>query len=72
MDILKKYKGQQLHIFFDADGLIPYKIVDLFKYLEAKFLNLDMMNGAHGYALLHTKEITDKISHYLKRVSKTL
>lgn len=72
VDVLKKYKGQQLHIFFEADGLVPYKIIDLFKLLEAKFLKVDTMNGAHGYALFNTKEITDKISHYLKRVSKTI
>lgn len=70
VDALKHYLGHQLHIFSEADGLIPHKIVDLFKGFEAKSLKWDMVNGAHGFSLFYAKPMSEKIVQYLKKTAK--
>lgn len=70
VDTLKHYLGQQLHIFSEADGLIPHKIIDAFKGLNAKSLTWDVVNGAHGFSLFDAKPMSEKIVQYLKNTAK--
>ena len=69
VDVLRKYSGHQLHLFFEGDGLVPYKIIDLLKVLDANFLKWEMLSGSHGCAIFYPKIISEKIVQYLRKIA---
>lgn len=71
VELLKKFSGQQLHVFFEQDGLVPHRVIDLIKLFDAQCLKLHSINGAHGYALFQPNLMSDKIINYLKQLSKS-
>lgn len=72
VDILKKYTGQQYHIFAEDDGLVSCKVVEIIKKLDAKFLSVDTISGSHGVIIFQAKALSDKIAQYLKKNSTIL
>lgn len=71
VEIIQNYPGSQLHVFAEADGLVSYKIMDNFRKLGAKFLNVDSVHGSHGFPVFQYEAISDKITQYLKRLEKS-
>ncbi len=70
-DILKKYQGQQYHIFAEQDALVDCKVMQNFREFDAKFLEFDLIQGSHGCPIFRIEEITDKICQYLQKIKQT-
>ena len=71
VNILQDYQGHQLHMFAELDGLVPCKIIELFKKLPANFLKLETIAGSHGFPIFMINETTRKITQFLKASKKT-
>lgn len=70
-DILKKYQGEQYHLFAQQDALVSCKVIDNLLNLSAKFLEVDLISGSHGFPVFHPEEISEKICQYLKKIEQT-
>ena len=66
VEILKNYAGQQLHIFGKQDFLVSYKVAQYFQNLDARFKQIELMNGSHGLPLFHVDVVSDKICQFLE------
>lgn len=70
-DILKNYQGEQYHLLAQQDALVSCKVIDNIQNLNAKFLDVDLIYGSHGFPLSHAAETSDKIFQYLKKIKQT-
>lgn len=70
-DILKKYQGEQYHLFAQQDALVSCKVIDNLQNLNAKFLNVDLVSGSHGFPVFNAEETSEKICQYLKKIKQT-
>ena len=70
-DILKNYKGKQYHLLAQQDALVSCKVIDNLQNLNAKFLDVNLIAGSHGFPISHAEETSDKIFQYLKKIKQT-
>jgi pimeloyl-[acyl-carrier protein] methyl ester esterase len=70
-DILKNYQGNQYHLLAQQDALVSCKVIDNLQNLNAKFLEVDLISGSHGFPVFHAEETSDKICQYLKKIKQT-
>ena len=70
-DILKNYRGEQYHLLAQQDALVSCKVIDNLQNLSAKFLEVDLVFGSHGFPISHAEETSDKIFQYLKKIKQT-
>jgi pimeloyl-[acyl-carrier protein] methyl ester esterase len=70
-DILKNYQGQQYYLLAQQDALVSCKVIDNLQNLNAKFLDVDLISGSHGFPVFHAAETSDKIFQYLKKIKQT-
>ena len=70
-DILKNYRGEQYHLLAQQDALVSCKVIDNFQNLNAKFLNVDLVSGSHGFPVFNAEETSEKICQYLKKIKQT-
>jgi len=70
-DILKSYQGEQYHLLAQQDALVSCKVIDNLQNLNAKFLNVDLISGSHGFPVFHAEETSEKICQYLKKIKQT-
>lgn len=70
VNILKQYTGNQYHIFSKQDYLVSYKIAEKLQNLDAKFLEVDLIHGSHGFPLFFAEEVSCKIFQYLKKIQQ--
>ncbi|NNH35468.1 hydrolase [Acinetobacter sp. NIPH 2377] len=70
-DILKNYRGEQYHLLAQQDALVSCKVIDNFQNLNAKFLNVDLVSGSHGFPVFHPEATNEKICQYLKKIEQT-
>lgn len=71
VNILKKYAGQQYHIFGKQDYLVSYKVLENLEKLDAKFFEAELISGSHGLPVFQVDLITDKICQYLQKIKQT-
>ncbi|TCB49607.1 hydrolase [Acinetobacter sp. ANC 4779] len=70
-DILKSYQGKQYHLFAQQDNLVSCKVVENLGNFHAKFLEVDLISGSHGFPIFNAEETNDKICQYLKKIKQT-
>lgn len=70
VSILKNYEGDQLHIFAKQDFLVSYKVSRNLQKLSAKFLDIELISGSHGFPLFNSQEAMCKISQYLNKIKQ--
>ena len=70
-DILKNYRGEQYHLLAQQDALVSCKIIDNLQNLSAKFLEVDLVFGSHGFPVFNAEETSEKICQYLKKIKQT-
>ncbi|TCB42713.1 hydrolase [Acinetobacter terrestris] len=70
-DILKNYQGNQYHLLAQQDALVSCKVIDNLQNLNAKFLDVDLIAGSHGFPIIHAEKTSDKIFQYLKKIKQT-
>lgn len=70
VDILNDYTGHQYHIFAKQDFLVSYKVQRNFQKFTAKFLELDLISGSHGFPLFNFEEVSCKIFEYLNKIKQ--
>lgn len=68
VSILKNYAGHQYHVFAKQDFLVSYKIYENFQEFDAKFLEVELMSGSHGFPVFQSESTTDKICQYLQKI----
>ena len=71
VSILKNYTGHQYHLFAQQDYLVSYKVVKNFQKFNAKFLEVELISGSHGFPIFQFDSITDKICQYLQKIKQT-
>lgn len=71
VDILKKYSGQQYHIFAKQDVLVSHQIIHNFQQFDAKFLKVELIEGSHGFPIFNFETLTRKICQYLAEIQQT-
>jgi len=71
VNILKNYQGEQYHLLAQQDALVNCKVIDNLQNLNAKFLEVDLISGSHGFPVFHAEETSDKICQYLKKIKQT-
>lgn len=69
VDILKNYQGRQYHIFAEQDVLVDCKVIQNFQQFDAKFLQVELIQGSHGCPVFKAELITDKICQYLQKIN---
>lgn len=70
VSILKNYESDQLHIFAKQDFLVSYKVLRNLQKLSAKFLDVELISGSHGFPLFNSQEVMCKISQYLNKIKQ--
>ena len=70
VSILRKYEGYQLHVFSKQDYLVNYKVARNIQKIPAKFLNVELMGGSHGFPLFDFELVSGKISQYLNKIKQ--
>ncbi|OAL76210.1 hydrolase [Acinetobacter sp. SFB] len=70
-DILKNYQGKQYHLLAQQDALVSCKVLDNLRNFHAKFLEVDLIAGLHGFPIFNSEETNDKICQYLKKIKQT-
>ena len=71
VSILKNYAGHQYHLFAQQDYLVSYKVAENFQKFNAKFLEIELISGSHGFPIFQFDSITDKICQYLQKIKQT-
>ena len=69
VDILRNYQGKQYHIFAQQDTLVDCKVMQNFQQFDAKFLQVELIQGSHGCPVFKAELITDKICQYLQKMN---
>ena len=69
VSILKNYKGHQYHLQAKQDYLVNYKVSENLSKLGAKFLDVELISGSHGFPVFKSDEVTDKICQYLQKIN---
>jgi pimeloyl-[acyl-carrier protein] methyl ester esterase len=68
VNILEQYQGFQLHLFSKQDYLVSYKVSRNIQKLSAKFLEVDLISGSHGFPLFNHEAVISKLSQYLSKI----
>ena len=68
VNILEQYQGCQLHLFSKQDYLVSYKVSRNIQKLSAKFLEVDLISGSHGFPLFNHEAVISKLSQYLSKI----
>ncbi|OTG83902.1 hydrolase [Acinetobacter sp. ANC 4648] len=68
VDILKNYQGQQYHILFEQDALVSCKVVENIQQFNAKFLEVELIQGSHGFPIFNFETVSHKICQYLQKI----
>ena len=69
VSILKNYTGHQYHLQAKQDYLVNYKVSENLSKLGAKFLDVELISGSHGFPVFKSDETTDKICQYLQKIN---
>ena len=69
VDILRNYQGKQYHIFAQQVTLVDCKVMQNFQQFDAKFLQVELIQGSHGCPVFKAELITDKICQYLQKMN---
>nr|WP_174507507.1 hydrolase [Acinetobacter sp. Marseille-Q1620] len=71
VNILKNYQGFQYHLLSEQDVLVDCKVSVKLHQLGAKFTDVDVISGSHGFPVFQSALVTDKICHYLQKIKQS-
>ncbi|WP_130802297.1 hydrolase [Acinetobacter ihumii] len=67
VDVLKNYKGRQLHVFADHDALVPCKIVQNMQKIDAKSIQIvTLENTAHSFPFIQVEKTCHEITKFIE------
>lgn len=67
VSILKKYTGNQLHLFADHDALVPCQIVQDMRRIDAKSIQIvTIENAAHSFPFIQVEKTCKEITKFIE------